>query len=435
MSHRHTTRRSVLKAIGAGTALSGASAVAGATDDDRRVDPEEVELPYPDTKYVTVGDDVYDAVGHHWWLLTLDRDRIDGLLRTAPVSSSEVQTHSERVTTLRDTYGVEQSEVTTTRGGREHTYHLTDTRVSSLSRERRIEVAETASAVLDGFAAEGDSQDVSTNWYAKAHRKQAAYVLDEFNVDDYDADKLRKNTDDPDEFGCESCQVDWLPVSIPNAVENAVESAVRGLGDDSEAKHPPFHFYLGDPPSVTIDGYTISAPKFGGAPGEAQYFVGEANDAYTGSGKAKHLGFACHYLQDMSVPFHSGAIWEQLNYSPTLTNPLNFDPRRDIHYAYEEEINQNLENAAYYAGDPFVTDFQDGYPYYVPDVGQGCRDLATFAGKYGPDIFESVLNGGKDSPWDWDDGDRSVFEKTHNCMSEAGNYLRGFLYNHYDYNW
>lgn len=435
MREPHTRRRNVLKTIGAGAALTGMSTVTGAVSDDRRVDPEDVELPYPDTKYVTVGDDVYDAVNHHWWLLTLDRDRIDELLRKAPVASDDVQTHSDRIDSLRSTYTVEQSEVTSTRAGEEHTYHLTDRRVSSLSHDRQVEVAETAGAVLDGFAAEGDSQDVSTNWYAKTHRKQAAYVLDEFNITNSYRDTLRSNTDDPDQFGCKSCQVDWLPVPIPDYVEDAIGAAVRGLGNDSEAKHPPFHFYLGDPPSVTIAGYEISAPKFGGAPSEAQYFVQQANNAYTASEKARNLGYAAHYLQDMSVPFHSGAVWEQLNYSPTYTDPTNFDPRRDIHYAYEEEINENLEDAVYYVGDPFVDDFKSGYPYYVSDVAQGCKDLSTFAGKYGPDIFESVLNGGKDSPWEWNDNGRNVFEKTHNCMSEAGNYLRGFLYNHNDYNW
>jgi hypothetical protein len=436
MADQHRSRRNVLKLVGAGAALAGTPVVAGATSDDRRIHPSEAELPYPNTEYMAIGDDVYDAVGNHWWLLTLDRDRIDTLLQQSSVGADTVTTYSDRVTTLRDTYTVEETEVESTRAGQRHTYHLTDGRVSALDKDQRIEVSEVADAVFDGFAAEGEDRDVSTDWYAKMHRKQAKYVLDEFNVTDSYADTLRKNTDNPDIFGCEECDVDWIPgVNLTDTVENAIESAIRGLGDGSEAKHPPFHFYLGDPPTFDLVVTTFTPSKFGGAPGEAEYMVQQAENAYSAGEKATYLGYASHYLQDMSVPFHSGAVLAQLNYSPTITNPLNFDPRRDIHYAYEEEINNNIESASWYIDGPFKDDFKTGYPYYVSSIGDACRDLSSFAGEYGTHIFDAVLNGGKNSPWDWDDGSRSVFEQTHNCMSEVGGYLRGFLANHNDYNY
>ncbi|ERH13959.1 MAG: Zinc dependent phospholipase C [halophilic archaeon J07HB67] len=388
---------------------------------------------------MAIGDDVYDAVGNHWWLLTLDRDRVDTLLGESSVGADTVSTYSDRVTTLRDSYSVEETEVESTRAGRRHTYHLTDRRVGSLDRDQKIEISEVADAVFDGLDVEAEAaekdRDVSTDWYAKMHRKQAEYTLDEFDVTDSYANTLRKNTDDPDIFGCKECSVDWLPVPLPNSVNNAIESAVEGLGDGNEAKHPPFHFYLGEPPTFDLVVKKFSPPKFGGAPGEASYMVQQAQNAYSDSEKARYLGYAAHYLQDMSVPFHSGAVLAQLNYSPSFFDPLNFNPRRDIHYAYEQEINNNIESASYYVGDPFKTDFEDGYPYYVSGVADACKELSDFAGEYGPGIFDAVLNGGKNSPWDWDDGSRSVFEQTHNCMSEAGGYLRGFLYEHEEYNW
>lgn len=436
MADQHHSRRNALKLIGAGTTLAGTSAVAGAVSDDRRIDPSEAELPYPDTEYMTVGDDVKAAVGGKWWLLTLDRDRIDELLQKSTVGTDAVTTYSDRVTTLRDTYTVEETEVDSTRAGQRHTYHLTNDRVGSMDKEQKTEIAEVANAVFDGLDAEADaadkSRDVSGDWYAKMHRKQAEYILDEFDIT-YN-NTLRKNTDDPDQFGCKDCSVNWLPVPLPNRVTGAIESALKALGDDSEAKHPPFHFYLGEPPTFDLVIDTFTPPKFGGAPGEANYMVQEATNTYN-SRKAEYLGYASHYLQDMSVPFHSGAVLAQLNYSPTLFDPLNFNPRRDIHYAYEDEINNNIESAPYYVGDAFKEDFKTGYPYFVSGVADACKEMSSFAGEYGDSIFNAVLNGGKNKPWNWDDGGRSVFEQTHNCMSEVGGYMRGFLYDHYDYNW
>jgi len=431
MEDNNSNRRSVLKAVGASATFAGLSGVVTASD----VDTERVRdegLPFPDASYIAIGDDVREAVGHNWWLLRMGRDRVDDLLRKSSLGSDEVTTYGDRVTTLRDTYAIEESAVTSTDVGQKHTYHLTDSDVDPLGREEEIEVAEVANAVIDGFRAEGDGRDdVSSNWFGDEHKilSKTAYDYNSVDIPSYYQDDLKNASPEPDQFGCKSCQVDWIPVDIPYALEQKMEEGLRGLGDDSEAKHPPFHFYATDI-DLNVGPVSIDILEFGGAPSEASEMVDRANSRY-GSSEAEALGWAAHYLQDMSVPLHAGAIVEQVNPYVNWDGSYGVNPRRDLHKAYEEFIGNNMENASGPVDYSFETDLLYSQSLSTPNVAEGCRDLADLSGQYATGILDGVMRGGKNDPSSWTDYGTDVFEVTHNCFDEAGRQIRTYLEHHY----
>jgi|GEM_PF-2831183 len=447
MRESNSKRRDVLKTVGAGAAFAGLSGVATASDADvdaeqaRReivesadVDPERIRrdgIPFPDASYIAIGDDVREAVGHNWWLLRMGRDRIDELLQKSSASSNEVSTYGDRVTTLRDTYAIEESAVTSTDIGQKHTYHLTDSDVDPLGRQEEIETAEVANAVIDGFRAEGDDRDdVSSNWFGGVHKviSESVYYLSSI-PEDRESD-LTNASPDPDTFGCKSCQIDWFPVDLSDKIELKIEQGIRGLGNESDAKHPPFHFYATGA-DLNVGPISADIAELGGAPGEASYMVDIA-ESTQGPYKAKRLGWAAHYLQDMSVPLHTGAVLDQINPYLEVDGSIGINPRRGLHEAYETVVSDNMTDSD--SGDltyPFDTNLIHSEELDTPDVATGCRELADVSGPYAAGIFDAVMQAGQDNPENWGNYGTDVFDVTHNCFDRAGAHMRTFVENNY----
>lgn len=423
MQDKDTKRRNVLKSVGAGAALAGLPSVVTAAGSQR----DDDGIPFPDANYTAVGDDVREAVDHQWWLLTMSQRRIEELLQKSSAGTNDVSTYSDRVTSFRDTYAVEQSEVTSTKLGTRHTYHLVDDRVTTTSEKQRVEVGEVANAVVDGFRSEGDS--VSTEWFGGEHRDMSEAVFDEIDIDSWEKDDLKPASAAPDTFGCKDCSVDWIPVPISDSVENAIQLGLKSLGDGNEARHPPFHFYAANV-QINIGPASVNVPDFGGAPGEAAAMVDRANNSY-GSQKATELGWAAHYLQDMSVPLHTGAIMAQVNPEPKWYDPLNLNPRRDLHKAYENYVSDNLQNASNLVGYPYSNDYSYSNTYSINGVADACQQLANISAEYSTGVLDGVMQGGKNNPGKWNNYGTDVFDITHNCMDKAGDYLKSFLQQHY----
>jgi hypothetical protein len=431
MQDRNSSRRGVLKSVGAGVAITGLSGVVTASEThSERVRRDE--LPFPNANYVDIGDDVRDAVGSHWPLLRMSRDRIDELLRKSSVDADTAATLGDRITTLRDTYAVEKSEVTETRYGRKHTYHLVDDRVEALTDEEEAATAEAANAVTEGFRAEGDDDDVTTNWFGKGHKiiAKTAFDYDSVDIYAYEEDDLKNASPDPDSFGCKRCSTDWVPLPIPDVVRDLLSAGVRGLGDESEAKHPPFHFFTTNL-DFDIGPYSYDIVEFGGAPGEASYLVSQANDAYYEE-RAKKLGWAAHYLQDMSVPLHTGAVYDQINPYVKWDGSVGINPRRDLHKAYERFINNNMTNASSPVDYAFDVDLIYSDSLNTSNIAADCKQLADVSSTYSVGILDGLMQGNKDDPDTWNDYGTDVFEVTHNCFDAAGRHMRTFLEREYD---
>jgi len=433
MPENNTSRRTVLKSIAAGSAAASVSAlgtVGTVSADDHRIEAEEDELPYPDVDYKTVGDDVWEALGPQYWLATIDRDRIGELLELSPVGSEEARLRAEMVDEVRATYEIEQE-----RDGNELTYRLVDGSVDPLGKERRAALSKVAGSAFDGLAAESEN-DVEPQWNPGDHERQVRSAAEDFDIFSYKVDDIAEAAREPDDFGCEDCSADWLPGAgyVPGFLKDALENAIDDL--DPDKKQPPYQFYWPDPPSLDIWQWEIGPSAFGGAPQEGQYMMDNAADTYN---SREYIGYAVHYLQDMGVPLHTGAIWEQVNPSPDGCGVTGcdqyLDPRFQLHYGYEGFIYDNFpeDEEASYLDKSFEESFDSAsFPYYIDSVEAECKDLANTTTQYSTSIFEELMAHGTDYPSLWDD---TVYQQTHNCLQSTGGYVRGLLDEFYDFNY
>ncbi|WP_237076782.1 phospholipase C/P1 nuclease family protein [Natrialba magadii] len=423
------SRRKVLKAITAGSTLGVASGVGAAMGSAQKktVNPSEAEPPYPDVEYKTVGEDVWEAVGPQYWLLTIDRSRLDELLKVSPGGDELTQDHAETIDEIRDYYEIEQL-----RRGNELIYTLSDQDIEPANKDRRSDFQSVAGTVLDGLAAESDSGDPSVTWEPDHHEDMTHPALADFEIAIGRRDDIAESTPQPDEFGCEECSFDWLPGTgfLDDFLVDAIAAAVN-MHSDAHT-HEPYHFYWPDPPSIDLYLWEIGPSAFGGAPGEAQYMMDQAYDS-SFSTRRDYLGYALHYVQDMGVPLHTGAVWQQLNPDPqgcsTSGCDQYFDPKFDLHFDYEEWAADNFEDADWYLDEPFEESFNDSFPYHIPSVEEACKDLAEYTTQYATTVFEELLTTGSDNPSLWDS---KIYELTHNCMYETGGYTRGLITQFYD---
>lgn len=437
MPNNEKSRRSVLKNIAATSTLASVSSVATvgtASAQDKAIDPEDHEEPYPDVDYKSVGDDVWEAVGPQYWLLTVDRKRLGELLEMSPVSNEKGKSHEQTIDQMRSTYEVEKQ-----RNGNELVYNLVGQSAKAAGKKQRAKFAKAAEAAFKGLSveaqAERDDDEVVTEWYGKTHSQQIKAAAADFSMSDSKISTIADGSKKPDEFACYDCSADWLPGTgyVPDFLVNELESAIKDL--NPETRQPPYHFYWPDPPSLNIWEWEIGPSSFGGAPGEAQYMMDNAADSYY---SRDYIGYTAHYLQDMSVPVHTGAIWEQVNPDPQGCSwdgcDQYLDPRFELHQSYEDFVRDNFPegNETWYLDKSFEESFNStDYPFYFYTAEAECIDLAEYSSQYATSIFEELISSGT-SPYWWDD---SVYKYTHNCMSKAGGYVRGLLDEFYDFNY
>lgn len=432
MRRENYSRRNVLKAIGSTAALSSVAGL-GSAESERTTTHALSEPPF-DFEYRTVGDDVREVVGRLWWLLTVDHDRVDELLKKSPASADATRRKQDVVSELRSTYEVEvrQNE----RDERELTYHLVDPGVSPLGeteigqddidsaengRDAANAVADSASAGLEQEV-EPDPEPTHSGWI---HEQMA---LDAFNGTEHDdqAGVVEYGVVDPDQWDqkCEICSKDWMSLGdrfdlidiSPDAVEEALRQAIRAV-DDSASPH---HMYVPGaeefeatpllsiilPPGISL----LEVELEGAAPDDAQGHWDEATSGYYTN--FVEIGHAYHFMQDMSQPLHTGAIGPQV-----------LDTQGTIHHAYKDFVHNNWQDPDH-TSKSFSQRFSEGmsYPLWDGSMKDACEAIASDSTNYSEQVYETIVNDGPNDPDDWDD----VVENTaYSCIWFIGAYSRG----------
>lgn len=200
-----------------------------------------------------MGDDVREAVGHRWWLLTVDHDRIDELLRASPANDQETRQKQEVIKELRSTYEVEL--VRDERNTREFTYHLVNSDVSPVHEKEFSQdiqqesnnggdtvdrVAESASAALEQEA----ESTVRPAHDGDIHEKMAVTTIEGTEHSASDS-VIKEAATDPNQWDqkCKVCSNDWLYLGdrfdlvniSPDTVENEVRKQIRDIDDSAVA--------------------------------------------------------------------------------------------------------------------------------------------------------------------------------------------------------
>lgn len=435
MQPRKPTRRSVLKAI-AGTAAFTTGAGVGSAENRQDTAETHPESPF-DFEYRTVGDDIREAVGHLWWLLTVDRDRIDELLAKSSAGARVTRQKREAIQEVRSTYEVELER--NERNERELTYHLVDSTVRPLheedvgvtpldgSTDGQEATRSIAESVGDGLRREA-GRSIEPEHSGEIHRSMAALAVEGTDHDhSWVIDAIEDGSTDPDQWAqkCQVCSKNWMSLGdrfdlvnvSPDVVERELRQAIRAI-DDSASPH---HMYAPGGEEFEVDPLlAIVLPPYislleveveGAAPRDAQVHWERATDGYTDWAE---VGRAFHFMQDMSQPLHTGAIGPQV-----------LDTRGTVHHAYKRYVEDNWVDGNNDWKD-FRDRFQEGVnsPQWDGSMEAACKTIANDSSNYSEQVYETIVDNGPNNPEGWDD----VVESTaHACMWFIGAYSRGAI--------
>ena len=436
MTSDKPSRRSVLKSIGGTAVLAGVAGVGNAQR--RRSDTgtgSSPESPF-DFEYRTVGADVRDAVGRHWWLLTVDHDRLDELVAKSPSSEDATRKYQEVIKELRSKYEVELGQDEDNE--RELTYHLTDGDVQALhetsvgteqieaSDHGKDAVSSAASSVGAGLGQEAGS--VETEHSGSIHRKMAEAAASDLDLYDFQLDDLKDGSVDPDQWDqkCRVCSDDWLYLGdrfdwidiSPDTVEEEVREAIRDI-DDSASPH---HMYVPGQEEIEVSNLLAAfIPSWitfleieveGAAPQDAQTHWEYATMGYYTD--YTELGQSLHFLQDMSQPLHTGEIASQA-----------LETRGTVHHAYKNFIEDNWTDADDTSMD-FRERFNDGAsnPIWDGSMEDACEAVAGDSTNYSSQVYETIVENGANNRDDWDE---FVENSAYACMWFVGAYSRGAM--------
>ncbi|WP_155945812.1 hypothetical protein [Natrinema sp. J7-1] len=426
------TRRTLLKGIASASTIAGISAI-GSAKTRRDMTNAPPESPF-DFEYRTVGDDVRDAVGHLWGLLTVDHDRINELLEKSPTSTKGTRQKQETVDELRSTYEVELER--DEENERELTYHFTESRVSALqeaaigqdtlkeSKNGKEAIKSVAESVSAGLQQEVEPATEPMH-AGTIHEEMAATAIE---GTDHSAQKtqLKDGSTDPDQWPqkCRVCSNDWMSLGgkfdlidiSPDTAEEKIRKKIRDI-DDSASPH---HMYVPEGQEFEATFLAPSSPGYltpvvevtGAAPREAQQHWENAT-----SGKPtdfRKVGRAFHFMQDVSQPLHTGAIGPQI-----------LETQGTIHEAYAEFIKDNWENADD-TSKAFLDKFNEGIenPGMDGSMEEACKAIANDSSNYSEQVYETIVENGPENRDDWDD---FVENSAHACMWLTGSYSRGAL--------
>lgn len=431
------SRRRLLKAIGGAAVVANTPGVGAAKSRERKT-TRSPESPF-DFEYKTVGSDVRDAVGHRWWLLSVDRDRLDELLEASADGPRATREKGEAIDELRSTYEVELER--NERDERELTYHLVDSSVRPLHESdvgtRSLDSSqsgkEAADSVFESVSAglrREASQSIEPMHSGSIHEKMAVAAVEGTEHDsDWILDDLKDGSTDPDQWGqkCRVCSKDWMSLGdrfdwvdiSPDVVEEKVREAIRAI-DDSASPH---HMYVpgGEefevhpllsiilPPQISL----LEVEVEGAAPRDAQQHWQWAQ-SYSGSSDFIQAGRALHFLQDMSHPLHTGAIGEQV-----------LGTQGTVHSAYRDYIDNNWEDGNNELYD-FRVSFQEvmNSPTWEGSMEDACKEMAKTSSQYSETVYETIVENGPNNPGDWD---FMVEGSAHSCMCILGAYSRGAI--------
>lgn len=432
-------RRTAVKSLAAaGLGLSfGGAGIAGASAGPETIDPDEWEPPHPNVERMVV-DDSLKSLGSIHTVLVADEDAVLSKLEQSSIQGRELREHREFLYALWDEY-----EVVTEKSGNTVRYTLKDERAArdqkglgvdtkSFSKDQDELVWETNRAM--SAALSNDSDNVDTQWNPDgAHHEPMARVA--LNQLDMDKVTIEDYADYPDSLGCQ-CDYD---INNPAWSVTPVESIVQDALD--QLFHSWNHFWT--PDSVTFSvgahGFNVSweLGKIGGAVNRCDEFYSDAESS-SGWSKEKDIGNALHIVQDVAMPFHSGAVLEQLSPSAKYEgwdfNGPNFSiqlaPKIGLHYAAEgyAASHFSVDNGKF--RDAFVSEGTAGFPINSPR--QAVKDAASESNEYSTSLFYNKFNSNDmtaDDSWvDQGKADRQL-ENVHAMM---GMYTRGFIGTQYD---
>lgn len=410
-------RRTVLKATSGALAGIGLSGMVSASDDaENRV---EGEVPYPDHSKLLV-DDSLTSLTTQYDLLTLNENRLQELVGKAGMREESEREARDALKDLWKKYPVRKA-----RDGDDFVFTLAKDRAKGrVSKQETDQFTAAGKAVARGFAKESDGRkEIGTQWYGSTHKDMTQFTLENhFDLYDFREEDIVEASPQPDTDPCDCSPpvFDWS--DMPDWIADAIK---KGL---NEFAHHYGHYY--DPDAYTVDlccGITIEFGGLGGAPEFCEYEMGKAKDT-TYSTKREHLGRALHYVQDVSVPLHSGMGLEQMNFELDCDwdGCEVIDPYYDLHYSYEQWVRDNFTS-----GENLVDEY-DRMLAWNSDPSDCVYQVADSGSSYSYEVFHLVKENGTDIE-NWNSSPyNDLVEATSNPLAHAGGYTHALIDQIYD---
>lgn len=405
------SRRGALRGIGSAVAAAGfGTSVAAADGASSDTDPRD----FTDHRTLEFGDDL-KRLGKNWIYVAGPSEQVYNYIEKGDAGPSKQRA-------LKSAYkDIERQYPTVRRSVDDNTTQIAlagdAASPDALRRGTQSQLEEIATAVSQG-SAKADGSDVGANWYKKIHyqtAKRAAKVYanqpegermyekgkDKTKPASYYPD--RRDTDVPDSVKSS------LNQSLTVYLENVVQSYLhyRNPGGSS------FDFGSGDgvpEPYITYSG--------GIAHIKAQEETNNAVDKYDSSqyeDAYKRLGYASHYIADVSNPLHTGMESQQgADYVATVIVGGQ-DRSNAIHYRHERHVKNKW-------ADWFESEVEYEPPHNFSDsVKSEVNSLAGESQEDASTVFYDVLFKNKS---DWKDSLRGLNEDR---LAQTVSYTKGLI--------
>lgn len=293
----------------------------------------------------------------------------------------------------------------------------------ALGRETRSQLDEVATAVSQG-SAKADGSDVEANWYRKIHVQTAELAANSEARYPWAADRMYKNLgeDTPGAYYPDKRDT-TLPEDVKSVIENKplgnkiikyLKNVVQSFLHYRNPDNPPLDLF---PDDSVPDEYALN--EGGLAHYMAQQETDKAINYYEGGNKTwgyKHLGYASHYIADISNPLHTGMEIEQASDYIATVVVGGKNKNKAVHYRHEGHVNSKW-------GDWYKNRVKDepGHFYGFDSVQSETNDLASETQNDASTVFYDVMF--KDAD-DWKSSLRNLNEDR---LAQTVSYTKGLF--------
>jgi len=448
------------------------------SDPDGLPQEETLELLNPDVEYRTYGNSLYE-ITNQTHMLTVSDSAIEGHFSTSTLEGKSYEIARDYVENLRARYPVEMVS-----DGNEKRYELAPQAERNLRHNRRRnqslietnsrrrasgtvgnpsapsqEDVEAKPLAMKAFAKgpQPDSKTIQPQWNSEGPNHHEMLLRDSLiGIDDIDPENFpTQKAAAPDDFNSEinelaGIEQEGFNVDLPNKIDqnkvaNFIQDLVRTAfqaGTKLYYKHL-LQMYVPARIPVPFNVPVIDDPGhiagLGLAPWACESFYKASETSFFE--EKKLAAFASHYLQDMAVPLHTGAILQQLGFVWDFdiaignrgTNPdIDIDGDLDIEFS-NRQAHFNFEQAIANNWDSSNNDFKEAWrggpssASFIPALST--QNVAGISSTYADHIFDVAMeNGASDSYWDSRIFDRSdIHSQIENCLNVAGTKCRDLL--------
>ena len=258
-----------------------------------------------------------------------------------------------------------------------YNYHSYGVDLTSDELNKLAEISTKINVYMNNLDRKGDQRCLSDQHYDITYDS----LLKVLNGETMYANMAALSSREPDNWPADDFKPlipSWIPEPIRSKIINYFECYPHAYD------HGYFHFF-----------YNIDDIKFilGIAPTHVKEECAKAHTAHDNHDLVtmfKRLGYASHFMEDVGIPLHTGALLNQAMYSVDFnisTFSLNVNSNEWVHHAYEDYINDNWDNGYKFHDIEKNNVYSPGKER---DSEQMAVELADYSSQYSSMVFFTI---------------------------------------------